>query len=75
MDENFGANISESFTDRDGATIPTNPIPAIVGYFHESRIEIAAHILDGHGGHDAMLKRIWDVVGDDLLHTYDAVNR
>jgi NADPH:quinone reductase-like Zn-dependent oxidoreductase len=34
----------------------------------------AAHVLDRHGGHDAVLKRIKDIVGDDLVYAYDTVN-
>ncbi|KAH7009321.1 putative alcohol dehydrogenase [Macrophomina phaseolina] len=34
----------------------------------------ATHVLNRHGGHDLVLQRIRDVVGDDLLFCYDAVN-
>jgi NADPH2:quinone reductase len=34
----------------------------------------ASHVLDRHGGDEAVLKRIQDVVGDDLLYVYDAIN-
>lgn len=34
----------------------------------------ATHVLDRHGGHDVVLKRIRDVVGDNLIYAYDAVN-
>ncbi|KKY38951.1 putative alcohol zinc [Diaporthe ampelina] len=34
----------------------------------------ATHVLDRHGGDDAVLARIRDVVGDDLVYAYDAVN-
>ncbi|EKG19641.1 Alcohol dehydrogenase superfamily zinc-containing [Macrophomina phaseolina MS6] len=34
----------------------------------------ATHVLNRHGGHDLVLQRIRDVVGDDLLYCYDAVN-
>ncbi|KAF2662620.1 putative alcohol dehydrogenase [Lophiostoma macrostomum CBS 122681] len=33
----------------------------------------ATHVVDRHGGHDAVLKRIRDIVGDDLLYAYEAV--
>lgn len=34
----------------------------------------ATHVLNRHGGHDTVLQRIRNVVGDDLLYCYDAVN-
>jgi NADPH2:quinone reductase len=34
----------------------------------------ATHVLDRHGGHDVVLKRIRDIVGDDLIYSYDAFN-
>lgn len=34
----------------------------------------ATHVLDRHGGDDAVLARIRDVVGDELVHAYDAIN-
>jgi len=34
----------------------------------------ATHVLDRHGGFDVVLKRIRDVVGDDLIYAYDAVS-
>ncbi len=34
----------------------------------------ATHVLDRHGGHDAVLERIRAVVGDDLIYAYDAIN-
>lgn len=34
----------------------------------------ATHVLDRHGGHDAILARIKAVVGDDLLYALDTVN-
>jgi len=34
----------------------------------------ATHVLDRHGGDDVVLGRIRDVVGDDLVYAYDAVN-
>lgn len=34
----------------------------------------ATHVLDRHGGHDAVLARIREVVGDDLVYAYDAVS-
>lgn len=34
----------------------------------------ATHVLDRHGGHDAVLARIRDVVGDELVYAYDAVS-
>jgi NADPH:quinone reductase-like Zn-dependent oxidoreductase len=34
----------------------------------------ATHVIDRHGGHDAVLGRIRDIVGDELLYAYDAVN-
>jgi NADPH:quinone reductase len=34
----------------------------------------ATHVLDRHGGDDVVLKRIKDVVGDDLQYVLDAVN-
>ncbi|KAG8167140.1 hypothetical protein KVR01_002829 [Diaporthe batatas] len=34
----------------------------------------ATHVLDRHGGHDAVLARIGKVVGDDLVYAYDAVS-
>lgn len=33
------------------------------------------HVLSRHGGEDSILARIHDVVGDDLIYVYDAVNR
>lgn len=34
----------------------------------------ATHVLDRHGGQDAVLARIREVVGDDLIYAYDAVS-
>lgn len=34
----------------------------------------ATHVLDRHGGNDAVLKRIKAVVGDDLIYAFDTVN-
>lgn len=34
----------------------------------------ATHVLDRHGGQDAVLARIRDVVGDDLVYAYDAIS-
>ncbi|KAI1753925.1 putative alcohol dehydrogenase [Xylaria castorea] len=34
----------------------------------------ATHVVDRHAGQDAILARIRDVVGDDLVYAYDAVN-
>ncbi|KAK8036090.1 GroES-like protein [Apiospora rasikravindrae] len=34
----------------------------------------ATHVLDRHGGHDAVLTRIRAVVGDDLLYALDTIN-
>ncbi|KAK8118002.1 uncharacterized protein PG998_006283 [Apiospora kogelbergensis] len=34
----------------------------------------ATHVLDRHGGHDAVLARIKAVVGDDLVYALDTVN-
>ncbi|KAK3346490.1 putative alcohol dehydrogenase [Lasiosphaeria hispida] len=34
----------------------------------------ATHVVDRHGGHDAVLGRVREVVGDDLVYAFDAVN-
>lgn len=34
----------------------------------------ATHVLDRHGGQDAVLARIQDVVGDELIYAFDVVN-
>ena len=34
----------------------------------------ATHVLDRHGSDDVVLKRIRDIVGDELLYVYDTVN-
>lgn len=34
----------------------------------------ANHVLDRHGGVDAVLERIRNVVGDDLIYAFDAIN-
>lgn len=34
----------------------------------------ATHIVSRHGGHDAVLKNVRDIVGDDLLYAFDAYN-
>lgn len=34
----------------------------------------ATHVLDRHGGYDAVLGRIQGVVGDDLVYAYDAIS-
>jgi NADPH2:quinone reductase len=34
----------------------------------------ATHVINRHGGHEAVLGRIREVVGDDLIYAYDAVN-
>lgn len=36
--------------------------------------EGATHVIDRHGGHDAVLGKIRDIVGDELVYAYDAVN-
>jgi NADPH:quinone reductase-like Zn-dependent oxidoreductase len=33
----------------------------------------ATHVVDRHGGHDAVLARIRTIVGDELLYAYEAV--
>ncbi|KAL2862496.1 zinc-binding alcohol dehydrogenase family protein [Aspergillus lucknowensis] len=34
----------------------------------------ATHVVDRHGGYEAVLSRIRDIVGDELVYAYDAVN-
>ncbi|KAF2629857.1 GroES-like protein [Macroventuria anomochaeta] len=34
----------------------------------------ATHVLDRHGGDEAVIKRVRDVVGDDLVYAFDAIN-
>jgi len=34
----------------------------------------ATHVIDRHGGDDAVLQRVRDVVGDELLYAFDAYN-
>lgn len=34
----------------------------------------ATHVIDRHGGYDMVLKQIRDIVGDDLLYAFDAIN-
>lgn len=34
----------------------------------------ATHVLDRHGGHDAVLARIREVVGDDLVYAFDSIS-
>ncbi|TKX22635.1 dehydrogenase-like protein 3 [Elsinoe australis] len=34
----------------------------------------ATHVLDRHGGDEAVVTRIRDVVGDDLVYVFDAIN-
>ncbi|USP82330.1 GroES-like protein [Curvularia clavata] len=34
----------------------------------------ATHVLDRHGGDQAVINRIRDVVGDDLIYAFDAIN-
>lgn len=34
----------------------------------------ATHVVDRHGGHEAVLGRIRDIVGDDLVYAFDAVS-
>ncbi|CAG9952971.1 unnamed protein product [Clonostachys rosea f. rosea IK726] len=34
----------------------------------------ATHVIDRHGGYDTVLGKIKDVVGDDLVYAFDAVN-
>jgi len=34
----------------------------------------ATHLVDRHGGHDVVLGRIRDIVGDELVYAFDAVN-
>lgn len=131
VEEAFTAHIPDGFTDSDGASLPTNLLPAIVGLFNESGLNFpapwteeaktfdfaglqlliigggsncgrfavqvaklagigkivvvggdegqlkkfgATHVLDRHGGDHVVLQRIRDVVGDDLLYVFDAVN-
>ncbi|KAF2805036.1 putative alcohol dehydrogenase [Mytilinidion resinicola] len=34
----------------------------------------ATHVLDRHGGYEAVLERVRKVVGDDLIYAFDAIN-
>ena len=34
----------------------------------------ATHVIDRHGGAEAVIKRVRDVVGDDLIYIFDAIN-
>ncbi|KAF2870232.1 chaperonin 10-like protein [Massariosphaeria phaeospora] len=34
----------------------------------------ATHVLDRHGGEDVVVERVRDIVGDELVYCYDAVN-
>lgn len=49
-------------------------IVVVGGNPDELRALGATHVLDRHGGFDAVLGRIRDVVGDDLILAYDAIN-
>lgn len=130
-DVDYSIKIPEGFTDDDGATLPTNLIAGVVGFFDATALAFpgpwteefktfdfkgttililgggsgcgrfavqlaallgigrivvvggdeaglksdgATHVLDRHGSPADVLKRIREVVGDDLLYVYDAIN-
>jgi NADPH2:quinone reductase len=49
-------------------------IVVVGGSKEELRRWGATHILDRHGGDEAIIKRIRDIVGDDLVYAFDAIN-
>ncbi|KAF2439776.1 NAD(P)-binding protein [Karstenula rhodostoma CBS 690.94] len=49
-------------------------IVVVGGKKEELRRYGATHVVDRHGGDDAVLQRVRDIVGDDLVYAFDAVN-
>ncbi|KAF2034113.1 GroES-like protein [Setomelanomma holmii] len=49
-------------------------IVVIGGLESELKSYGATHIVDRHGGHDTVLARIRDIVGDELVYAFDAVS-
>lgn len=49
-------------------------IVVVGGDEHELKGYGATHVLSRHGGYDAVLARIREVVGDELVYAYDAIN-
>lgn len=132
LDEDFASVVPEAVTEDDCATLPTNIIAGLVGFFDkeqgldiptpwsstESRSHLAnssilivgggantgrfatqlaklvgfgtivvvggteeelqkygaTHVVDRHGGDDAVLQRVRDIVGDGLVYAFDAFN-
>ncbi|KAF2821548.1 putative alcohol dehydrogenase [Ophiobolus disseminans] len=132
LDENFAATVPEGISEDEAATLPTNLLAGVIGFFDseaglaipppwsedadpttfsKSSILIigggsncgrfatqlanlagfkiivvvggkaaglqkfgATHVVDRHGGHDIVLQRVRDIVGDDLLYAFDAYN-
>ncbi|KAI1267986.1 putative alcohol dehydrogenase [Xylariaceae sp. FL1019] len=48
-------------------------IVVVGGNEEELRSYGATHVLNRHGGHDVVLSRVRDIVGDDLLYAFDAI--
>ncbi|KAH7086114.1 putative alcohol dehydrogenase [Paraphoma chrysanthemicola] len=127
LDEDYAANVPEGIKDDEAATLPTNTIANVIGFYDPSNLAIpapwagkttttntiliigggsncgrfavqfarlsdftrivvvggdaaelksygATHVIDRHGGHEAVTKRIRDIVGDDLTLAFDAVS-
>ncbi|KAF1968943.1 GroES-like protein [Bimuria novae-zelandiae CBS 107.79] len=70
------------FSDEQGLGLPTlgawlvglGTIVVVGGKEEELKGFGATHVVDRHGGHDVVLKRIRDIVGDDLVYAFDAAN-
>ncbi|KAF2117308.1 hypothetical protein BDV96DRAFT_644732 [Lophiotrema nucula] len=131
LDEDFAAAIPDGIREDEAATLPTNLLAGIIGFFDPDGLVLtppwsrdadpaslvnssiliigrgsncgrfatqlarlvgfttivvvggkdselkafgATHVVDRHGGHDAVLQRIHDIVGNQLLYAFDAYN-
>ncbi|KAH6622486.1 putative alcohol dehydrogenase [Boeremia exigua] len=127
LDEDYAAKVPEGFSDDEAATLPTNIIAVVIGFFAPSNLAIpapwtnktttedtiliigggsncgrfavqlarlsgftrivvvggreaelksygATHVVDRHGGHEVVTKRVRDIVDDDLTLAFDAVS-
>ncbi|OAL57186.1 putative alcohol dehydrogenase [Pyrenochaeta sp. DS3sAY3a] len=131
LEEDYAAVVQDGFSEDEYATLPTNLLAGVIGFFDKDGLNLpapwskqesspslskssiliigggsncgrfatqlakltnfgtivvvggsetelkgygATHVVDRHGGHDAVLARIRAVVGDDLLYAFDAYN-
>ena len=132
LEEEFAARVPAGLSEDEVATLPTNLVAGVVGFFDEEQglglrvpwseegVDVglrdhailiigggancgrfatqlaklvgfgkivvvggkedelkgfgATHVIDRHGGHDVVMGRVREVVGDELVYAFDAVN-